>query len=222
MSCQVTAATKTTIATMMGICICAWNSCFYFYIGTLTFYKNANNQCAYVEAKQQWERQTQRTNIKIVMSGDGGDENNNCHNDGNLYLCKNYFFGTLTFHKNANSRCAYVEAKKQWKRQTQTTNNKIFMQDDDGDEQLSLQTMPINICTRRTLMVVPHWHIDFFKNTTVNVRMRSHNKDGNDRIRRQTTKSSCKTTTAMKNCRYRRCQSASVHVELSWLFHIGT
>ena len=157
-SCQATAATKTTIATMMGICICA------------------------------------RIN----------------------------FFGTLTFHKNANSRCAYVEAKKQWKRQTQTTNNKIVMQDDDGDEQLSLQTMPINICTRRTLMVVPHWHIDFFKNTTVNVRMRSHNKDGNDRIRRQTTKSSCKTTTAMKNCRYRRCQSASVHVELSWLFHIGT
>ena len=92
MSCQATAATKTTIATMMGICICAWNSCFYFYIGTLTFYKNANNQCAYVEAKQQWERQTQRTNIKIVMSGGGGDENNNCDNDGNLHLCKNPCF----------------------------------------------------------------------------------------------------------------------------------
>ena len=133
-----------------------------------------------------------------------------------------FYIGTLTFHKNANSPCAYVEAKKQWKRQTQTTNNKNVMQDDDGDEQLSLQTMPINICTRRTLMVVPHWHIDFFKHTTVNVRMRSHNKDGNDRIRRQTTTSSCKTTTAMKNCRYRRCQSAFVHVELSWLFHIGT
>jgi hypothetical protein len=92
MSCQVTAATKTTIATMMGICICAWNSCFNIYIGTLTFYKNANSQCAYVEAKQQWERQTQRTNIKIVMSGDGGDENNNYDNDGNLYLCMELLF----------------------------------------------------------------------------------------------------------------------------------
>ena len=102
-SCQTTAATKTTITTMMGICICAWNSYFNFYIGTLTLYENANSQCAYVEAKQRW------------------------------------------------------------KRQTQTTNNKIVMQDDDGDEQLSLQTMPINMSTRRTLMVVPHWHIDFLQ-----------------------------------------------------------
>ena len=101
-------------------------------------------------------------------------------------LVFNFYIGTLTFYKNANSQCAYVEAKQRWKRQTQTTNNKIVMQDDDGDEQLSLQTMPISICTRRTLMVVPHWHIDFLKNIKVNVRMWSQKQDGNDRIRRQT------------------------------------
>ena len=96
-----------------------------------------------------------------------------------------FHIGTSTFYKNANSQCANVEAKQRWKRQTQTTNNKNVMQDDDGDEQLSLQTMPISICTRRTLMVVPHWHIDFLQKMQKSMCECGAKENGNDRIKRQ-------------------------------------
>ena len=42
----------------------------------------------------------------------------------------------------------------------------------------------------------------------------SQNKDGNIRIRRQTTKSSCQTTMAMKSDGDGRCDSIFVHIEL--------
>ena len=38
------------------------------------------------------------------------------------------------------------------------------MSDDDGDEKHSRRTVRINICIRRTLILVPHWHTDFPKN----------------------------------------------------------
>ena len=109
-----------------------------------------------------------------------------------------------------------MEAKQRWKRQTQTTNNKIVMQDDDGDEQLSLQTMPISICTRRTLMVVPHWHIDFLQ------KMQKSMCECGAKVKMETTESddkqkmSCQTMTAMKNDHDGRCESIFVHVELSF------
>ena len=43
--------------------------------------------------------------------------------------------------------------------------------------------------------------------------MWSQNKDENDRIRRQITKSSCQTTMAMKSDRNGRCDSVFIHIE---------
>ena len=74
------------------------------------------------------------------------------------------------------------------------------------------RTMPISTCTRGTLALVPHSHIDFLflqkMQKKVNVRMWSRNKDGNDRMRRMATHLSCQTTTAMNNDHDGRCQSA--------------
>ena len=90
---------------------------------------------------------------------------------------------------------------------------KNVMSDDDGDEKRSRRTVRINICTCRTVILVPYWHIDF-PTCKKSMWEWSPNKDGNIRIRRHTTKSSCQTTMAMTRDGDGRCESIFVHIEL--------
>ena len=87
------------------------------------------------------------------------------------------------------------------------------MSDDDGDEKQSRHTVRINICIRRTLILVPHWHTDFFQNMQSPMWEWSQHIDGNIRFRRQITKSSCQTTMAMQSDRNGRCDSVFIHIE---------
>ena len=86
------------------------------------------------------------------------------------------------------------------------------MSDDDGDEKQSRRTEGNNICIRRTLILVPHWHTDS-KQTKKSMWEWSQNKDGNIISRRQITKSSCQTTMAMTSDRNGRCDSVFIHIE---------
>ena len=161
------------------------------------------------------------------MSGDGGDENNNCDNDGNLHLCMVFVQELICWHIDFPQKCKQSMCVCGSKETMETTDSDNKQQNLHARRRRRWTTITTDDANQHLYTSNAHGcstlaHRLFSKNTRANVRMRSHNKDGNDRIRRQTTKSSCKTTTAMKNCRYRRCQSASVHVELSWLFHIGT
>ena len=59
------------------------------------------------------------------------------------------------------------------------------MSDNDGDEKQSRHTVRINICIRRTLILVLHWHTDLPKTCKKTMWEWSQNKDGNIIIRRQ-------------------------------------
>ena len=108
--------------------------------------------------------------------------------------------------------------------QNEDQNNKIRRRTKNSSCQTTTATkntittmMGISICAHRTLILVSHWHIDFLQKCKQSMcecgaKAKMEMTDSDDKQQHR----HAKTTTAVKNDHDGRCQSAFVHVELSF------